>query len=127
MNPVTYSKFKKMSTQLPVADMDRSVEFYTRKMGFDVDFRYHDFYVGIIKDGYSIHLKMSRPSFEERKNTRNKEDLDIVFSVDGIEGLYEELSKRSVEFVQVLRDMPYGKEFYVADPDGNIIAFLEEA
>jgi hypothetical protein len=25
-----------------------------------------------------------------------------------------------------LRDMPYGKEFYVADPDGNIIGFLEE-
>ena len=127
MNAITYSRIKKMSPQLLVADIDRSVEFYTKKLGFDVDFRYEDFYAGIIKDGYSIHLKMSKPSTEERENRRNNEDPDIVFSVDGIEGLYEELSNKSVEFAQSLRDMPYGKEFYVVDPDGNIIAFLEEA
>lgn len=127
MNSLTYFKIKKMSPQLLVADIDRSVEFYTGKLGFDVDFRYDDFYVGIIKDGYSIHLKMSKPSIEESENRRNNEDLNIVFSVAGIEGLYEVLSNKSVEFVQSLRDMPYGKEFYVADPDGNIIAFLEEA
>jgi hypothetical protein len=92
-----------------------------------VDFRYEDFYAGIIKDGYSIHLKVGKPSIEEREKRRNNEDLDIVFSLDGIKGLYEELSNKSVEFAQSLRDMPYGKEFYVADPDGYIIAFLEEA
>jgi len=127
MDTITYFKIKKMSPQLLVADVDRSIEFYTTKLGFDVDFRYEDFYAGIIKDGYSIHLKASKPSIEERESRRNNEDLDIIFSVDGIEGLYEELSNRSVEFSQSLRDMPYGKEFYVADPDGYIIAFLQEA
>ena len=127
MATVTYSKIKKMSPQLLVADIDHSIEFYTKKLGFDVDFRYEDFYAGIIKDGYSIHLKVNRPSIEERENRRTNDDLDIIFSVDGIEGLYEELLNKSVEFIQLLRDMPYGKEFYVADPDGNIIAFLEEA
>jgi len=127
MDTITYFKIKKMSPQLLVADVDRSIEFYTKKLGFDVDFRYEDFYAGIIKDGYSIHLKASKPSIEERESRRNNEDLDIIFSVDGIECLYEELSNRSVEFSQSLRDMPYGKEFYVADPDGYIIAFLQEA
>jgi len=127
MDTITYFKIKRMSPQLLVADVDRSIEFYTKKLGFDVDFRYEDFYAGIIKDGYSIHLKASKPSIEERESRRNNEDLDIIFSVDGIEGLYEELSNRSVEFSQSLRDMPYGKEFYVADPDGYIIAFLQEA
>ena len=116
-----------MSPQFLVADISLSIEFYTKKLGFDLDFRYEDFYAGIIKDGYSIHLKASKPSIEERESRRNNEDLDIIFSVDGIEGLYEELSNRSVEFSQSLRDMPYGKEFYVADPDGYIIAFLQEA
>jgi len=46
--------------------------------------------------------------------------------VQGIEDLYEEYSARSVEFAQPLRDMAYGKEFYIADPDGYIIGFLEE-
>ena len=115
-----------MSPQFLVADIDRSIEFYKERLGFDIDFRYENFYAGIIKDGYSIHLKSGKPSIEERKNKRSNEDLDIVFSVDGIEHLYEELSNRTIEFVQPLRDMPYGKEFYITDPDGYIIAFIEE-
>lgn len=84
MKTITQSKIKKMSPQLLVADIDHSVEFYTKKLRFDVDFRYEDFYAGIVKDGYSIHLKVSKPSIEERENRRSNEDLDIVFSVDGI-------------------------------------------
>jgi len=72
-------------------------------------------------------LNQAKPSIEERKNRRSNEDLDIVFSVDNIEDLYEEFSNKSVEFIQPLREMDYGKEFYIIDPDGYIIAFLEEA
>jgi catechol 2,3-dioxygenase-like lactoylglutathione lyase family enzyme len=123
----TYSTIKKMSPQLLVADLDRSIEFYTKKLGFDVEFRYEDFYAGIMKDGFSIHLKSGNPSAEERKNKRKNEDLDIVFSVEGVENLYSEFLNRAVEMVQQLCDRPYGKEFYIADPDGYILAFLEEA
>jgi catechol 2,3-dioxygenase-like lactoylglutathione lyase family enzyme len=126
MDTTTYSKIKKMSPQLLVTDMARSIEFYTKKLGFDLDFRYEDFYAGIIKDGHSIHLKSGTPSNEERKNKRNNEDLDIVFSVDSIEDWYAQLSNNRVEFIQPLRGMPYGKEFYIADPDGYIISFLEQ-
>ena len=114
-----------MSPQLLVTDLNRSIEFYTKKLGFDLDFRYEDFYLGIIKEGYSIHLKLGMPTIEERENRRKNEDLDIIFSVDRIEDLFEQLSSKSVEFIQPLREMNYGKEFYVADPDGYIIAFLE--
>ena len=126
MDTTTYPRIKQMSPQFLVADIDRSIEFYEKKLGFDIDFRYEDFYVGIVKDGCSIHLKLGKPSIEERKNKRNNEDLDIAFSVDGIENLYEELSNKPIEFIQPLRDVPYGKEFYVTDPDGYIIAFIEE-
>ena len=115
-----------MSPQFLVTDLDRSLEFYTEKLGFNLDFRYEDFYVGIIKEGYSIHLKLGKTSIDERQNRRENEDLDIVFSVQGIEDLYEEYSSRSIEFVQPLRDMAYGKEFYVTDPDGYLLGFLEE-
>jgi len=30
--------------------------------------------------------------------------------------------KQDVEIVQPLREMRYGKEFYIADPDGYVIA-----
>ena len=126
MDTIQHYRIKKMSPQFLVTDIDRSIEFYTKKLGFDIDFRYQDFYAGVIKDGYSIHLKTGKPSIEERKNKRKNEDLDVVFSVDGIEDLYKELLNKFVECIQPLRNMPYGKEFYIADPDGYIISFLEE-
>lgn len=126
MNTITYPKIKKMSPQILVTDIGRSIEFYTKKLGFEVDFRYEDFYAGIIKNGYSIHLKSGDPSPEERKNKRENEYLDIVFSVEAVEDLYTELVNKSVEITQPLCDRPYGKEFYIADPDGYILAFLEE-
>ena len=126
MTTDTQSKIKKMSPQFLVADIEHSIEFYTKKLGFDLEFRYEDFYAGIIKDGCSIHLKSGKPSIEERKNKRENIDLDIVFSVEGVENLYEEFVDRSIEIIQPLCDRPYGKEFYIADPDGYILAFLEE-
>jgi len=126
MGVVTSSRIKKMSPQFLVADLERSIEFYMQKLGFSMEFRYEDFYAGIMKDGNSIHLKSGNPSAEERKNKRENDDLDLVFSVENVDGLYNELVNRSVEITQPLCERPYGKEFYIADPDGYIIAFLEE-
>lgn len=117
---------KAMSPQLLVADITRSIDFYTKKLEFEIDFCYEDFYSGISKDGFSIHLKTGEYLTEERKNRRSNEDLDIVFSVDDIENVYNEILERSVEVIIPLREMDYGKEFYITDPDGYILAFLEE-
>lgn len=127
MDTTTDSKIKKMSPQLLVIDIDASIEFYTKKIGFDLDFRYEDFYAGISKDGHSIHLKSAKPSLEERQNKLANDDLDIVFSIEGVEDLYNDFINKSIQITQPLCDRPYGKEFYIADPDGYILAFLEEA
>jgi len=123
---ITHPRIKKISPQFLVSDIDRSIEFYTKTLGFDVEFRYEDFYASVINEGYSIHLKTSESLKDEGVIKRNQDDLDILFSVDGIDELYEQLLNKSVELVQSLRLMPYGKEFYISDPDGHIIAFVEE-
>jgi len=114
---------KKMSPQLLVAHLEHSIEFYTDKLGFSLDFQYEDFYAGIVRDGHSIHLKSGAVPGNARKN---KEDLDIIFTVDSIDRLYEDLLSQSVEIIQPLRDMTYAREFYISDLDGNHIAFMEE-
>ena len=127
MITITQSKIKKMSPQLLVTDLDNSINFYIEKLNFELEFRYEDFYAGIVKDGCSIHLKSGKPSLEERTNKRENNDLDIVFSVENVEGLYDQFVKKSIDVVQPLCERPYGKEFYIADPDGYIFAYLEEA
>ena len=124
MDAISSFILKGMSPQLIVTDIKQSIKFYTKKLGFSLEFNYEDFYAGVSKDGFTIHLKSGKPSGEERKNRRDNEHLDLVFSVDNIETLYKELSVNA-EITQPLRTMPYGKEFYIADPDRYIIGFLE--
>ncbi|HLX90179.1 MAG TPA: VOC family protein [Puia sp.] len=120
------SHIRKMSPQFRVADLERSIEFYTQRLGFKVEFRYEDFYAEVMRDGCSIHLKLTDPGNDEMEIKAKNEDLDVVFSVDNIEKLFRELSVNGVEIIQSLRQMPYGREFYIADPDRHIFAFVEE-
>jgi predicted enzyme related to lactoylglutathione lyase len=119
-------RIKRISPQFLVTNIDRSIDFYSKQLGFEIDFFYETFYAGIIKDGCAVHLKLAVPDVEKREKKRQNEHLDITFSIDGIEKLYEDFKSKSVEIIQTLRDMPYGREFYISDPDGYIIAFLEE-
>lgn len=123
MNP--FPEFRTMSVQLVVADLGRSLAFYTQ-LGFGEEFRYEDFYVGLYRDGHSIHLKTGTPAPEERQNRLENDHLDLLFSVRNIEHAYEHwLNNPAARIIVPLRSMPYGKEFYVADPDGYLLGFLE--
>lgn len=43
--------------QLRTTDMAASIDFYTRKLGFAIEFNYEDFYVGLRAGEQLIHLK----------------------------------------------------------------------
>jgi predicted enzyme related to lactoylglutathione lyase len=118
MDTIPNFRIKQLSPQLMVTDLGPSIEFFTRMLGFAVEFLYEDFYAGIVKNGFSIHLKVGQVS------NKIDEQLDITFAVEDIDQLYKALSDQGITIVQSLRDMPYGKEFYISDPDGNILAFL---
>lgn len=115
-----------MSIQLLVSDLSHSCEFYTKTLGFKVDFIYEDFYCGLIKQDCSIHLKLATPSPEKRKKKENNEHADIIFSITNIDDFFNSITGTSATVMIPLRQMPYGKEFYISDPDEYIIAFLEE-
>ena len=125
MNRTPSTRLTGMSPQFLVADLDRSTRFYTEQLGFDLDFRYEHFYAGIVRDGHSIHLKLADVPHGEREFRRENEHLDITFTVDDIHTVYNDVRNRSVQVIQPLREMPYGHEFYVSDPDGHILAFVE--
>lgn len=118
------AKLQNISAQLLVRDLEGSIAFYVQKLGFVLGFQYEDFYAGIEKDGHSIHLKQGYP-MEEGARRRRTEDLDLVFAVESVSDWYTELMAQDVEIVQPLRQMPYGTEFYIADPDGYVIALME--
>ena len=114
-----------MSPLLVVSDLGRSIQFYTEQLGFEINFRHEDFYAGIGLGAHSIHLKAGDPCSSERQRRRNNEDVDLIFGVKDLDGLYEHVCSQAIVVVQPLRVMPYGREFYVGDPDDYVLAFFD--
>ena len=116
-----------ISPQLAVSDLEESVRFYTEQLGFGINFHHEGIYagVGLGIAGSGVHLKPGTPSKEEQERKRENDEVDIVFGVIDLDGLYETVTAKDIEIVQPLRQMPYGREFYLRDPDGYLLAFFD--
>lgn len=107
-----------------VADLKRSMAYY-QQLGFTVQFSYEDAYAGLVRDACHLHLRHGTP----RRHTGNASDpgerIDACFMVRDAGRLADEMASRGVTFAVPLRSMPYGTEFYIDDPDGYTLAFVE--
>jgi predicted enzyme related to lactoylglutathione lyase len=110
---------------LRVSDIARSLAFYRDRLGFAVEFVYESFYAGVCRDGCHIHLKGSPLPPRDEIAFEREEHIDIYIGVQSAETLSERFASAGVAFVAPLRHMPYGTEFYVRDPDGYILGFVE--
>jgi len=119
--------------QLFVADVARSCDFYTSKLGFAVAFVYGDppFYGQVFRDGVRMNLRaVGEPVFVG--DVREREGLlsasITVASAVEVEGLFAICMAEGVSFQQGLRTEPWGaRTFVVSDPDGNLILFAGAA
>ena len=108
-------KMTSFAPQLLVDDLERSMAYY-RRLGFSFGEPWDGFYAIGERDGLELHLK------EAPKNS--EEHLDAAGGVDGIEAFYEECVASGVTILRPLAATAWGtKDFYVEDPDGNVISF----
>ncbi len=122
-----------VQAQLFVADIKRSNDFYTNKLGFAVAFVYGDppFYGQVVRDCVRLNLRLvGEPVFSG--DIRKREDLlsasITVATAIEIERLFLEYQAALVPFHQTLKQEPWGsKTFVVTDPDGNLILFAGPA
>jgi catechol 2,3-dioxygenase-like lactoylglutathione lyase family enzyme len=109
--------------QFLVSDLDRSIAFY-EKLGFTFGKTWEGFYAIGHLDGLEIHLKEAPVNQDERGRRRNTEHLDAAAGVDGIDAFYERCVTSGVTIMKPLAPTEWGtKDFYVEDPDGNVISF----
>ena len=109
--------------QFLVEDLDRSLAYY-RKIGFTFGEIWDGFYAIGYLDGHELHLKEAPRNAAEREHRRANEHLDAAAGVDGIEAFYEQCVANGVAIVKPLAPTAWGtKDFYIEDPDGNIVSF----
>jgi len=118
-------KLTGIAPQLLVDDLARAIEYYTRALGFALDFQYEDFYASVSRDGCAIHLKLP-PKSEADPTRRNPEHLDAYIATNNATALYDELRSRGAIIARPLEDRPWAcRDFEVKDPDGHILCFSE--
>jgi catechol 2,3-dioxygenase-like lactoylglutathione lyase family enzyme len=119
----TRPRVTSFAPQFLVDDLGRSIDYY-RKLGFTFGEPWDGFYAIGELDGLELHLKEAPRNSAERQHRREQEHLDAAAGVDGIEAFYERCVASGVSVLKLLAPTAWGtKDFYVEDPDGNVIAF----
>jgi catechol 2,3-dioxygenase-like lactoylglutathione lyase family enzyme len=120
---MTTPRLTSFAPQFLVDDLERSIAYY-EKIGFKFGEPWDGFYAIGYLDGLELHLKKAPKDGSERQHRRENEHLDAAAGVDGIEAFYEQCVANGVTIIQPLAPTAWGtKDFYVADPDGNITSF----
>ncbi|MGD9116550.1 MAG: VOC family protein [Dehalococcoidia bacterium] len=117
-----------LSPLLAVRDMKKTLDFYTRHLGFDLKMCFptpdNPQYADIIKDGMVI---MFVPAEAHGLDAKEKLGAGVYFylHIDGdIDKYYNELKQKGVRIAVDIKDEPFGvRDFTVEDPDGYKLVF----
>ena len=122
-----------IEAQLFVANIQRSCDFYTNKLGFAVEFIYGDppYYAQVRRDNARLNLRVVGEAVFAG-DVREREHLlsasITVASADEVRQLFLSYQAAEVRFSQTLKKEPWGaRTFVVIDPDGNLILFAGPA
>ena len=110
---------------VPVTDVDRAIEFYTKKVGFNLD---HDIpvndeirFVQLTPPGSACSIVLGTGVTDEMKPGSQK-GLQMV--VKSAQEAHDALQERGLE-VSEIEKMDWGDFVYFSDPDGNTWALQE--
>ncbi len=111
-------KMKLELIPVPVTDVDKAIDFYVNKVGFNLD---HDHrvsetmrFVQLTPEGSACSIMIGEGVNEAAPGSQ--QGLQVV--VDDTQAAYEMLKKNGVDASEV-QEMPWGIFTYFSDPDGN--------
>jgi predicted enzyme related to lactoylglutathione lyase len=109
-----------------VSDQDQALDFYTNKLGFekltDEPMESDAHWIEVAPAGAQTRLVLyTPPGQEDRIGTFS----NVIFSCDDMNGTYQELKGRGVEFSENPSEQPWGIWAQFKDPDGNEFGLIE--
>jgi catechol 2,3-dioxygenase-like lactoylglutathione lyase family enzyme len=114
--------FNESMVTIIVADMERSIEFYTKRLGLPLKTRYGNEFAIVEAPGVLIALH------PVPNNGRAKEgNLSIGLGVDSVESSMKQLAQRGITFAgDIVADPPMRFAFF-NDPDGVELYLAERS
>ena len=112
-------------TQIRTTDIEESIEFYT-SLGFELDFRFQDFYAGIRVGDQPFHLKLVDDKDPAIEYVSKGDHFHLYFPTDDAESKAAELRKKGITPRSGINTTEWGsKEFSITDNQGHILYFAE--
>jgi lactoylglutathione lyase len=125
-------QFTKLTPNLVVADVERSIAFYREVLGFAVTTTVPDappyVFAILASGGVEVFLNAPEAAYAEYPELMTRPlggTFTMFIETDDVNGLHESLNDR-VRIVMPLEKKWYGvTEFAIADPDGYVITFAQ--
>ena len=116
------------ATQLRTTDINATVDYYVNRLGFELAFRYQDFYAGLkATSGHDIHLKLVDEPNPDLDFVQSGLHQHLYFEVDDLDDLAARYHDRGVRFHREVLETERGsREFYVLDDQGHVLCFSQE-
>jgi catechol 2,3-dioxygenase-like lactoylglutathione lyase family enzyme len=116
---------------LTVESVERSIDFYSGKLGLSVEWNAAPAFAMIRVPGASggtiglLSLAEAQKEGVEETNAAQNRAVHVEFSTDDLDGLYEELKSRGIVFHQPPHDEPWERSMTAFDPDGYSVEFAQ--
>ena len=108
--------------QLRTTDMASSIRFYTEKLGFSVEFNYHDFYTGIRAGGQVFHLKLVDEKDPSIRYVDEGEHFHLYLVTKGLSDFAAQLKSNGVELVKDIHETDWNtREIVIRDDQGHTL------
>ena len=119
-------KVSDLVPQLRTTDLEASIRFYTEKLGFELAFRFEDFYAGIRAGNRVLHLKLVDARDPSIAMVRDGEHVHLFFEVDGVAAAAAELERKGVRPRRGVHETDWGgREIVVEDDQGHTLVLYE--
>lgn len=112
--------------QLRTTDLAASIDFYTEKLGFTLEFQYDDFYAGVRSGNYAVHLKLIDAPDPSIAFVDRDEHFHLYFGTDDVASVADELKRQDVAMVRDVHETAWGtRECIIKDNAGHTLYFGE--
>lgn len=110
--------------QLRTTDLAASIEFYTTRLGFTLEFQYDDFYAGVRSGNYVVHLKLIDAPDPSIAFVDREEHFHLYFETADVSAVARDLERLGVRLVQDVRETAWGtRECIIKDNVGHTLYF----
>jgi len=114
-----------------VKDVARSIDFYTRQLGFKLDDKHLPAFAQVSMGTLKLILSGpgasgSRPMPDGHAQAPGGWNR-VILQVEDLPGKIEELKNAGLEFRNQMETGPGGKQIQLVDPDGNPLELFEPA